>query len=219
MKNIIYSLFALFLALGFSSCGNDDICVRGNNRIDTEVRNIESFIGVCKVNSIDVEVYSAPYFEVVVTADDNIIPSILTYVSRDILHVELDGGCFRSFDARVEIYMPDIAVLESRGSGNMLVDGFFNIPDLTLDLSGSGDIRLIGSTEEFIIDKSGSGDVRAFDMRAEAVILDKSGSGDLEVFASDEILGEMSGSGDLLYRGFPIINLNKSGSGDIIDAN
>ena len=220
MKNInpIY----LFMLLGLSlltSCIGDELCLDGNRDIRSEVREHGTFIGVCKMNSIDVQVYYAPVFEVIVTADRNILPSIETYINNDILHVELDEGCFRDFDAHVEIYMPDLAILDSRGSGDMLVEGFEDLPDLRLDLRGSGDITLFGSAEDFFIDKSGSGDIRAFGMNVLSVFLDKSGSGDLEVRAEDLITGEMGGSGDLIYRGFPAISLDKSGSGDIINAN
>ncbi len=215
--HLLYLSLALIL-IGLSSC-NDDPCIRGSRYTISESRSIGGYDAVDVRDGIDVAVYGASYYEVVVTGDDNIVPFIDTDVRGGALRITMDGGCYEDYDAYVEVYMPEVVYVETRQGSDVLVEGYYGQRDLTIDARGPGDVTLIGYVDELYLDKSGTGDVYGYGLETLVTYLDKSGSGDLEILALDEIVGDMSGSGDLYYRAYPAISLEKSGTGDIINDN
>jgi len=218
MKTPLLYTAVLLCLLGLSSC-NDDDCFRGSRFSISESRPTSGFDGVDIRDGIDVAIYAAPYFEIVVTGDDNIVPFIDTDVRGGTLRISMDGGCYQDYDAFVEVYMPEVVYIETRQGSDVLVEGYYGQRELTVDARGTGDVTLVGYVDELFLDKSGTGEIYGYGLETLVTYLDKKGPGDLEILALDEIVGEMSGTGDLYYRGYPAISLEKSGAGDIINDN
>ena len=83
-------------------------------------------------------------------------------------------------------------------------------------VTGSGDIKIKGSSENFACNVTGSGDFDAFDLKVKHVEARVSGSGDVMVYASSSLKANVSGSGDIVYKGDPEKqNFKTNGSGKV----
>lgn len=216
-QNLIYCLLALF-TITLSSCGEDGLCPRGSGDIISEVRTVSNFNGIEKRGPIDLFVSYGPTYLVSVSADDNLIDEVETRVAGECLIVDWDQGCSHDIHVTVNVTLPYLEYIDSRGSGDWDIFGF-DQDYMEIDHTGSGDIEIESDVLEVRIDKTGSGDLLAYGLFVDFVRLSKSGSGDIKITALEEITGSMNGSGDLYYKGDPIVDIVKDGSGDIIDAN
>ena len=84
-------------------------------------------------------------------------------------------------------------------------------------MSGSGDSKLIGSTDYLELSQSGSGDFSGRDFEVEDAKIRKTSSGDTRIEVVNSLEISISGSGDFYYSGKPEFkNITITGSGDIV---
>lgn len=241
MKKQKFLLPIFLLLFTLSSCVDDDgffgDCTKGDGPVVEQVITLSDFKGIDVKSSVDVFITQGAEFEVIAKGEQNIIDLLETDVKNDEWEIEFDE-CVKDFKLELFITMPEIEYLGISGSGSITGDNFFEVDDITLRISGSGDIclglfadiidaRISGSGEidlegeadEMDFRISGSGDLSAFPMEVKEVDLSISGSGDASVFATEFLKVKISGSGDVFYKGEPELDLDISGSGDVIDAN
>ncbi|MCB0638253.1 MAG: DUF2807 domain-containing protein [Lewinella sp.] len=236
-------LLALLGSLTLTGCWIDDDtdvfgCVNGAGPIVSEVITLPSFDAIIVDMAADVFLTQGDEQSVTIEAKANIIDEIERRVSGGVWRIDTDR-CVRDAD-QVTIYItvPDLRMVKISGSGDVVGENTFEVGDMELNISGSGDIdlgliaddvdakisgsgniMLDGQADELHINISGSGEVRAFDLpvRESSVII--SGSGDAEVTVEESLTIRISGSGDVFYRGNPTLDISVSGSGDVIDDN
>lgn len=245
MKTGIKNYLILILAALFvGSCGvaDDDglfSCVKGEGNVITQEIILPDFKGVRLETSACVYITQGSEFEVIVKGQKNIIDELERDVKDDRWDIEFDD-CVRDHeDLIIYITMPEIDYLAISGSGKIYGENTFDVENLDLNISGSGDmdiavdnandmeskisgsgkITLEGNTEKAILKISGSGDYRAFDLQTNKTYVDISGSGDAEVWVLDFLEIDISGSGDVYYKGSPDLDIDISGSGRVVDAN
>lgn len=154
----------------------------------------------------------------------------------------IEGRCMRNHDLEIEITVQDLNSIKISGSGDVFansdtlqlddeltlrVSGSGNIhllanaPSIESKISGSGDMTLAGNATDSEINISGSGKVRAFDLWTVNSKITISGSGDAEVWVDGGSLDvKITGSGQVYYVGWPgSFMTDVSGSGEVIDAN
>ncbi|MDX8338337.1 head GIN domain-containing protein [Draconibacterium sp. IB214405] len=238
MKTIKLFIYGLAMIIAASSC-IDDITVEGNGIEASESRIVSSFDRVNSSGSFRVHITEGTEHDVLVTADENLLQYIETYVSGDVLHIDVKGirNLRNTLPMEVYVVTPELEGIKLSGSGTITTNYFYTDKmDLILSgsgrliaafeadetdalLSGSGRIELTGSTEDarFIISGSGTIDGYTFD------ILDcnttTSGSGDMYVDVSRKLHADISGSGNVFYYGDPNIETHISGSGSVISQN
>lgn len=104
--------------------------------------------------------------------------------------------------------------LNVKGSGDIKLN--VGVSKLHAKIQGSGDIELTGETSFQSILVQGSGDYEANHLtsqEAEAIV---NGSGDIEINVTQKITANVNGSGDILYSGNPSeVEKKVNGSGDI----
>ena len=146
--------------------------------------------------------------------------------------------CFSNGNVDIHISTPNLSEIINTGSGEITGVNTWNVNDLELNITGSGEIdadiiaddlecqitgsgevKLTGTSEDLDVDITGSGNFEAFGMITEDADLTVSGSGDVEVYASELLDVTISGSGRVYYKGNPDISVSISGSGDLINAN
>jgi len=213
-------------------------CLFGEDDPVIEILNIDNFDGIKLKIDADVFITQGSEQKVEITAEQNIIDEIERDVDNGTWEIEFDQCVARYDDIQIIIEMENIELLSVSGSGFIRGENIFNVDDIDLRISGSGDIDvgldassiegeitgsgkmfLEGNTEDFDFDIAGSGDYRAFDLNADKGDIKVTGSGDSEVRVNDELDIRITGSGDVRYKGFPTLDVEVTGSGRVIDAN
>ncbi len=207
---------------------------KGSGNLITENRDITDFDFIeCNIGA-DIDVRKGDTYSVTVTIDDNLMDNIRTEVSGGTLEIWAEEG-FRSKDGcRIDITVTslegmevsgsgDIKIADLRedefefdlsGSGDVMIIGDFE--RLEVDLSGSGDIELVGTSATADLSISGSGDIDAREMHCDTADVRIAGSGDVKVYVRQSLYGRVSGSGDIDYWGNPKdVSSKVHGSGSI----
>ena len=229
---------ALLVIFLFTGCV-DDIMVKGNGILRSEERITPNFSKVSSSGSFIVHITRGDEFDILVSAEENILPYIKTRVYGSDLHIDTRGFHSISNTLPMEVYitMPELRGVVLSGSGeittdyfypdhfNALVSGSGNIStaieakDIEAMLSGSGSLDLSGIAEEASLIVSGSGQIDAYHLDIEKCDAKISGSGDMWINASDFITASISGSGNVYYYGDPAVETHISGSGNVIHKN
>lgn len=217
----------------FTSC---DPALRGEGPLVSETRDVDNFSGVDVALSGDVLVKAGSEFKVEVTAEESILPYLVTRVESDSsLHVYFSRNVKDVDGLEITVTMPELTLLRLSGSGQVLTQGVFDGNVIDLELAGSGEIRsadlqydnigvqvsgsgkidLNGACDEFYGQISGSGEVDALNCPVREAGFQVSGSGSAKVDVSEFLKARISGSGDIFYRGNPQIDSEISGSGKL----
>lgn len=242
MKNLRFLIPVFLSLLALSSCIDDDgnffhDCEDGKGPVVEQVLNITEFTGVEVNSSVDVFITQGPDFEVIAKGEQNIIDLLETDVRNDVWEIEFDN-CVSNFKLEIFITMPEIDFLAISGSGEITGETFFETEDLTLRISGSGDMclgllaekvdvrisgsgemELEGEVEQLDFKITGSGDLDGFPLTAERADINITGSGDASITVLEFLKVRITGSGDVFYKGTPDLDIDITGSGDVVDAN
>ena len=189
--------------------------IQGSGNIISESRELNNFTSIILLGSIDVNIKTSESNNCVVVADDNLIPYIKTEVVNNKLNISLNESYSSEEKLVVNINTPNYDEVSLSGSGNINILDFKN-NNLSLNISGSGNITGNGEVETLVVKINGSGNLMSKEIKSKFATITINGSGDAEVFASDSISAKINGSGNIKYFGNPenvdsIIN----GSGDI----
>lgn len=174
--------------------------VKGSGVLITEKRELSGFKGVDVGGIFQVEVTAQKDFAVEISADDNIVPMVKTYVSNGVLKIESDGHFSNSNPIKVRISAPDIESVEASGASRVTVT---NVKNSSFDLNTSGASKVIvaGETSNLKIDVSGASSVDAEALHTENAEVDASGASSASVFALDHITADASGASRIFYSG------------------
>ncbi len=233
-KNHLFVFIAL-CALLLQSCKD---CVTGSGDSVEEERIVTEFSTIDLQCSADVIIKDRILSDknmVVVKAQANILPMIVTRVIGNKLVIDMEGCIMNSNAIEVYVYVNEISEVNLGGSGNIRSEnalrgdvmeinlGGSGKIDLKLktnvaevSLNGSGNIKLDGNVNKALFEINGSGDIDAASLMCQKVSVSNNGSGDVSVNASLEIDLNLNGSGDIRYSGrAEIIKKNDNGSGEI----
>lgn len=231
------SLFfsGIFLLLSATSC-IDFNSVMGNGVPASESRTVTTFSKIKSGGDFRVYIYNGEETSVDVKADQNLLQYIETYVSGEVLHIDIVGVHNIKNVVPMEIYIttPQLDGIVQSGSGTITSDYFesdhFNIllsgsgmiqADFDADqaevlLSGSGKINMTGLVSNASLTISGSGDLNGSDLQVKQCQTLTSGSGNMWVRVSESLTSRISGSGNVYYQGNPTVHSSISGSGKVV---
>ncbi len=211
--------------------------VRGNGKVTSEKRNVDSFSSIKLTSSADIYI-SQGQESVVVKTDENVQEYIKTEVEDGTLYIGAKGRGFRSVEKlEVHISVPTLEKLVNSGSGDIYIDNGFkvnglfisitgsgdleaelNAVDLELKVVGSGDCDISGITGTLKVTVSGSGDIEANELRLEDCYVKNTGSGDISLQGkTNNLVVNQAGSGDLDAYHLTTVGatITNSGSSDI----
>jgi hypothetical protein len=135
--------------------------VEGSGKVIEDSRSVPAFQKLRLDGGFDVRVQIGGPAKVVVRADDNLQPLIVTRVEGDTLVVgtEQEKNVHSRSKVLVTVTTPSLSAAALRGSGDLTIDGARGGP-FELSLSGSGDVRLGGADlSRLSVALAGSGDV------------------------------------------------------------
>ena len=215
MKTLLITLAVIIIIIFFIKNNLTKNNIQGSGNIISESRELNNFTSIILLGSIDVNIKTSESNNCVVVADDNLIPYIKTEVVNNKLNISLNESYSSEEKLVVNINTPNYDEVSLSGSGNINILDFKN-NNLSLNISGSGNITGNGEVETLVVKINGSGNLMSKEIKSKSATITINGSGDAEVFASDSISAKINGSGNIEYFGNPenvdsIIN----GSGDI----
>lgn len=235
MKQI--SGYAILVLLALFHTGCDEHGVNGSGVSSSETRKVGDFHAVSLRGSMDIDYTDGPAEDVVIEAEDNILPLITTVVKDGQLIVGTkDNTSIRTHKKiLVKVTAPDVEELSLAGSGTIRlmneweqdnhikvsvtgsgdIIGRVNSPQVSVAVTGSGDVKMKGTTRDLAVDIAGSGSFDGYDLKAENTDVHVGGSGDAKVHASVKLDVHVAGSGSVDYHGNPQVNSSTSGSGSV----
>lgn len=236
MKKLTFLLLLVSLVAILHSCFLD--CIVGSGKTVTEQRTTGKFNSVKFNGSGNLHIRKGPVEELSITADDNLMPYLVTKISGNTLIIS-EKKCFdKPKQLDYQLSLPEIKNLVLNGSGNIDAPDTFRLSSLDIELngsgnimmniiadkvssqlSGSGEIALSGRSGKHNVELSGSGEMNCFNLRTLDSEIDLSGSGVCRVEAEMTINVNLSGSGDVIYKGNPKSRkTNVTGSGQVTQA-
>lgn len=210
--------------------------INGSGNVVTENRSVVSFSGIDLRCSANVIFMQGEEQSVKVEAEDNIISHITTEVEGGELIVGTDGKRINAHkDITVYVTVKELCLLELSGSGNMTGTNYINCDNMTMSVSGSGNIKadiraltmkvmvsgsgnleVSGAATSCDIRIAGSGNVNARNLQVMNSSVSIPGSGVSTVNASNELDVRIHGSGLVRYISEPLkLRTSITGSGKI----
>lgn len=231
----------LLLAIPFIIASCENLLgkrVHGNGNIRTEDRSVSDFKNVDVSGAAKVMVSQGDNPSVKVEADENLLQyiqvsqqgdkiivrerkgfhldptgDIRIYVTTKVYNkIEASGAC--DIIGQTKISNPEDLSLDVSGAGDIKME--VDAPRLVAEVSGSGSINLKGQTKDVDLDLAGACHAHCFDLLAENTKVDISGAGSAEVFASVKLDASVSGAGSVKYKGnASTVNQHVSGAGSV----
>jgi hypothetical protein len=200
-------------------------------------RTVEGdFNEVSLSSGFSVFIYHSGKDSILIEAESNLIPEIITEVNDNCLELRASGfTCLNPVKPIIiRVYTNDVQSLNVSGSGSIQTDtlhtdnlkiqlsgsGSMRVPvtvkNIQVSLSGSGNISLSGNSSYSTFNLSGSGAVESYEMLQKSCNLTISGSGNCFVNIVETLDANISGSGSVFYKGRPEINSRVTGSGRVV---
>ena len=212
-------LYVILIAATIVSCRNG---VSGSGNIIKDTRQLTEFTSMSVSGSIKVEVKTGAVASLIVEADDNIMPHVITKVSDKNLSIKLKG-INNLRDATVRIYMvvPTLNKISTSASAEVrseeaitnsdkislsassgsLINVNVDAPSISAGGSSGADIILTGRTKNLSAESSSGSSVNLFGLKAENAIASASSGADIDIFASMGLNASASSGGNVNYKG------------------
>ncbi len=220
-SHIVSLVIALFISLvAVAGCMMGQLnmgpSVQGSGKVKTETRNLPAFKSISSGGSYDVEVTVGPKQSVTVSADDNLLPVITTEVESGDLKIGSNKNFSSHSPIKIVITVPSLNSMVLAGSGACSLKGVKE-NDLTLRISGSGNITAEGYAKSLTAEITGSGNINTTALRADAADARVTGSGGIDIQPIKSLKATITGSGNISYTSNKGLTVSKTvtGSGQI----
>lgn len=226
MKTKTFTLILALLAFSIVAISSPAKRVKGSGNVIKETRNVTGFHSIDVGGAFEIELIKSTSEKVVIEADDNIMPHIITKVSGGELDISTDADINNPNELKITIYYKSINELDISGaadlyssdvlksenleldfSGASEVTLKLDVGTLEIDLSGASKIELEGQAGMVKLDASGAAVVHAYGLEIKQLDLDSSGASVVKVLVMDKLNIDSSGASSVRYKGSPSINL------------
>lgn len=222
MKKLVFTGIILALLAGTQSCYfhiDEGFCMSGSGNSVAQDFDLRNFTSIENQTVIDVEVVQGDEQIVTVEGDQNIIDQLELIVHGNELSIDLRDGCYKNFNLKIYITIPELESVAVRSTGNIYIGDFENLNTLSLSTSSTGDI--IGTGVLDVLDlvelKSTSTGNTKLELYTTNLTVDMNGTGNMTLVGScSNQTIEMSGTGN--YKAFDLDSetcfVKVSGTGD-----
>jgi len=236
MKLTINFFFLVVLSFLFSCVGSKG--VTGTGPVIEDARMLTSVNEIVLDGSMDVRLMAADEQSIIVHAQAEIQPVLKTMVKGETLTIFIEGSASMTEGTYVEISIPMLKSVTTKGSGSVNGGGFkgdklsistdgsgsVTLKELVYDsytskVSGSGGIELEGRGKKLDVETDGSGDINATGLIVDKAKATTKSSGSIMVSVGGELKAKIGGSGDIKYNGSPKVDLEDNGSGELKGSN
>jgi hypothetical protein len=225
------SMMAIILiAFNISSC---EILQQGVEPRNPEEKTFDSknFNKLEMGNAFHITVKQGNDYKVIAKGDKRDIDDLIVKVSSGELKIYYTKWRVRRYRMEIEIEMPALKEIDFSGASTSFVEGFTELDELEIDLSGSSNatisakarfyeidlsgasvLDLEGIGKDMEADLSGASKLNAFDTIVERATLDVSGASTSRVNVEQKLTVKASGASKVHYRGNPKVSSDLSGS-------
>ncbi len=215
-KSKLCSLAACLAALSlFGGCFFNS-GVRGSGIVKTESREVTAFSSISSETVGRVIVQQTGKESLKITAEDNILPLIKSYVTDNVLYLSMVKDA--SFNPTKPIqFFVEVKSLESL---NIKGVGTFEVKDiqgkkLSISQDGVGSMTIAGSVDVLELTLSGVGSFHGEEFKTKQATVRHSGVGTAVVNASEQLDATVSGVGSIEYIGSPQVRSSVKGVGTV----
>jgi hypothetical protein len=240
-----YSFKSLYLAFVlvapaflFTSC--EDEALRGHGDVVSRSRPVGTFDKINAGGEFDIYLSQGPAEDIALEGQENVLTELSTQVRGNTLYIKYDRNRVRvNKIPKIYITTPQLSGLKVSGANSVRGLTDWQVNELDIDASGSGninlnvkdastidshisgsaDIYLAGNADNHEIDISGSGTIKAFELSTKTTEVKVSGSGRSEVTVSEHLKANITGSGKVRYKGSPVVDTKITGSGSVSQVN
>lgn len=236
-KILLLSLMLVSLVL--SACSitvNVPNAVRGSGNVTTEERSVSGFTGVALVGIGRMEVVVGDTESLVIEAEENLLPYLISEVKDGRLIVRIANGVNLrpTKPVRYTVTVKSLDNLEVGGSGDVICksvtatafdmailgSGDIEIGSLQADsldatIGGSGSINVEGAVQTQTVRILGSGSYKGKDLQSADAKVEVLGSGSVHLWVTDTLDVNIAASGSVNYYGNPTVHKTILGSGDV----
>ena len=233
-KPRLFSLLAITLiAVSISSCELVQQGIESRNPED-KTYDLRNFDKLSMGNAFHINVKQGSDFKIKVNGDSRDIDDLTVRVSNGELKIYYSKWRIRRYRMEIDIEMPTVKEIDFSGASTSYIQGFDNLEQLEIDLSGSStatisanartyeidlsgasELDLEGNGKEMEADLSGASKLNSFDTLVEKATLDVSGASTSRVNVSEKLNINASGASKVRYRGNPSVTSNLSGSSKV----
>ena len=229
-------LYFLLLTLAVVSCKNG---MRGSGNIVKETRQVSDINSVSVSGSIKVDVKNGLIPSLIIEADDNIMPHVVTNLSDNNLSIKLKGiNNLKNATINIHLVVPTISKLTTSASAEIrssevitntekitfgassgsLINVNVDAPVIFADASSGADIILTGRTKNLTAQSSSGSKVNLIALQAENVSASASSGAEITIFASVGINANASSGGNVKYKGGAASVVKNVSSGGSVSA-
>jgi Putative auto-transporter adhesin, head GIN domain len=236
--NLKTSLLLLTFPVLLSSCRNFfGKRVHGNGNITTQDRPVNDFKDIEVGGAAKVFVSQGDQHTVKVEVDENLqqfvevfqegnkviireksgfnldpTGDLQIYITSPVYNnIDVAGAC--DIIGQTLINNPENLSMHISGAGDMKME--INAPQVSAEVTGSGNIDLKGETKTADLNLAGAGHAHCFDLKTENTKVEISGAGSAQVYASVHLDAEVSGAGSVDYKGGAAVDQHVSGAGSV----
>jgi hypothetical protein len=211
--------------------------IKGQGPMYQETRNVNEFNGLQVNVDARVNVTIGSMTSVEILGQSNNLDILDVRTVNGVLVIEYNESVWHHKRLQIDITVPELSLIASFGSGEIIVHNPLATDELHLDIFGSGSIgiqqlstmfvnsRIKGSGEIMLdgfasvqhVNISGSGNYNANDLLSEEAGLTIFGSGNCNVMVTELLEVSIHGSGNVYYKGDPMKSrFSVFGSGKIV---
>jgi hypothetical protein len=229
MKKIIFAVFALLILL------------KGNGQSDDtnkQTRQVSGFHGVDVSGGIDLYLSSGTESVSISAASSTIRDHIITEVENGILRIHIENNWNPGMgNPKMKAYVSinNLKYLEASGGGDIYLQNQIAAEDLSVRLSGGGNmsgklnashlnikqsggssVDLSGNVNDLNLESSGGGNLKGYDLVTNFTTITASGGSDTEITVNKELRVYTSGGSDIRYKGAAkVLAIKSSGGGSL----
>jgi len=208
-------LLAMSGALALSGCDFGP-SIRGSGTVISEARQVQDFTGIQLMGSGKVVIEQSDKESLSVRTDDNLLEHIVTVVEDGTLKLYTKNYVSLNPTAGVTytLLVKKLNNIGVSGGAEIEANGI-HTDSLIVAVSGAGDIKISGETDDVKIAISGAGKLAADGFKSKDAAISISGAGHAVLAVANHLDVEVSGAGDVEYVGNPKVTQKISGAGSV----
>ena len=229
MKKIFFTWLALFSLLAVYSQSDNS---------NAQTRNVSGFTGVDVSGGIDLYLSNGPESVSISASSNEIRDHIITEVVHGVLRIHLQNDWnpgWGNNKMKAIVSISKLKSLEASGGGDIFLKGTITADDLSVGLSGGGNlegklnadrltidqsggssVELTGNVKNLNLESSGGGNLKGYNLVTDIATIHSSGGSDVEITVNKELSVVSSGGSDVSYKGRGVVrSVNSSGGGSV----